>query len=560
MKTRPEALREIETHSFDVCVVGAGATGAGCALDAQTRGLRAVLVDAGDFASGTSSASTKLAHGGVRYLQQAVTEFDPGQLKVVREALRERTLMIENAPHLTHPRQFLVPCFSRFEVLYYALGLKLYDWIAGKAKLGDSRLLSRQQALAVMPTLKSDHLTGAIIYQDGQFDDARYGVTLVKTFADAGGEVANYLAVVGFEQGADGKLIAAILKDSLTERSFKVRASVFVNATGPFSDHIRSLVTPGVPSRLVLSKGVHIILPLASDVTSALLIPSTDDSRVMFAIPWLGRLLVGTTDEEVPPDQELTVTREEAEYLLRHLNRYSSRQYSTEDIVGAFSGLRPLVRAKHLQQTKQLIREHEVEVDARSGLVSILGGKWTTYRAMAEDTIDVVQKRLGRGSSCGTRHHRLAGADRYTPDHWRSLASEYRLTEATAKHLSQKFGTEASAVLAIADDNPELKLPLVASAPPIQAEIVYCARCEMAVTVEDFLARRNGLQFFSWKMAIDAAPVVAAHLARELEWSEHQEKHAIQDYVSKIERLLQAIGLRPDSTPLGHWQKHDRSD
>jgi glycerol-3-phosphate dehydrogenase len=546
MKTRPEALRQIETNSFDVCVVGAGATGAGCALDAQLRGLRTVLVDAGDFSSATSSASTKLAHGGVRYLQQAAAEFDPEQLKVVREALRERILMLENAPHLAHAREFLVPCFSRLETLYYALGLKFYDWIAGNARLGDSRLLSRQQALESLPALRGDRLSGAVVYQDGQFDDARYGVTLVKTFADAGGEVANYLAVVGFEQGADGKLIAAIVEDSLTERSFKVSASVFVNATGPFSDHIRSLVTPGVPGRLVLSKGVHILLPLAGDVTSALLIPKTDDSRVMFAIPWLGRLLVGTTDEEVSPDQELTVTRGEAEYLLRHLNRYSSIQYSKEDIVGAFSGVRPLVRAKHAQQTRQLIRQHEVQVDARSGLVSILGGKWTTYRAMAEDTIDVVQKQLGRGIPCGTRHHRLAGADGYNPDHWRSLLSEYRLTEATAKHLSEKFGTEASAVLAIADEDPELKLPLVASAPAIQAEIVYCARQEMAVTVEDLLARRIGLQFFSWTLAKEAAPVVATHLARELGWSEGEKSQALQNYVSKIERLLEAIGLRPD--------------
>jgi glycerol-3-phosphate dehydrogenase len=546
MKPRPEALREIESRTFDICVVGAGATGAGCALDAQLRGLRTVLVDAGDFASATSSASTKLVHGGVRYLQQAVVDFDPGQLKVIRPALRERILMLENAPHLAHPREFLVPCFSRFEAVYYALGLKFYDWIAGKANLGDSGTLSRQQALESMPMLKSDHLTGAVIYQDGQFDDARYGVTLVKTFADAGGEVANYLAVVGFEKGLDGTLTAAIAKDSFTGHSFNVRARAFINATGPFSDRVRSLASPNAPGRLVLSKGAHILLPLAGDVTSALLIPRTDDGRVMFAIPWLGRLLVGTTDEEIPPDQELTVTREEAEYLLRHLNRYSSLQYSKEDIVGAFSGVRPLVRAKRVQQTKQLIREHEVEVDARSGLVSILGGKWTTYRAMAEDTIDIVQKQLGRDSPCVTRHHRLAGADGYDPDHWRSLASEYGLTETTAKHLSEKFGMEASAVLAIADENPELKLPLVAGAPPIQAEIVYCARWEMAVTVEDFLARRIGFQFFSWKMAIEAAPVVAAHLAWTLEWSEHREKQAIEDYVNKINRQLQAIGLRPD--------------
>jgi glycerol-3-phosphate dehydrogenase len=545
MKTRSDALHKIESQSFDVCVIGAGATGAGCALDAQLRGLRTVLVDARDFASGSSSASTKLAHGGVRYLQQAVADFDLGQLKVVRQALRERLLMLENAPYLAHPCEFLVPCFNHFELLYYGIGLKLYDWFAGKARLGASRLLSRQQALDSLPTLKNDHLAGAVAYLDGQFDDARYAVTLVKTFVDAGGEVANYLAVDAFEKGSDAKLSAAIIKDHFTGHSFNLRARAFVNATGPFSDGIRSLAASGTPSRLVLSKGVHVLLPLSGNITSALLIPKTEDGRVIFAIPWLGRLLVGTTDQEVTVDEVLTVTRDEAEYLFRHLNRYSAKPYSIEDIVGAFAGVRPLVRAKSAQQTKNLIREHEVDIDQSSGLVSILGGKWTTYRAMAEDTIDAVQKQLeGPRRPCSTRHHALAGAEGYTPDHWKSLASEHGLSETTAQHLSEKFGTEASAVLAIAKENSDLKSPVVAGAAPIRAEVLYCARREMAVTIEDVLARRIGLQWFSWKLAIQAAPVVAEQLARELGWPDAQKSQAIRDYVSKMERLLRSIGLQ----------------
>jgi glycerol-3-phosphate dehydrogenase len=544
MKTRSDALREIESHAFDVCVIGAGATGAGCALDAQLRGLRTVLLDAGDFASGSSSASTKLVHGGVRYLQQAVAEFDLGQLKVIRQALRERILMLEVAPHLAHPCGFVVPCFSRFETFYYGVGLKLYDWFAGKARLGSSRLLSRQLALQSLPTLRSEHLAGAVVYQDGQFDDARYGVTLVKTFADSGGEVANYLAVVGFEKDTHGKLSAAIVRDRQSGRSFKLRARVFVNATGPFSDRVRMLAMPAASGRLVLSKGVHILLPLPANVTEALLIPKTEDGRVIFAIPWLGRLLVGTTDEEGTVDQDLAVSHEEAEYLLRHLNRYSAKPYAVEEIVGAFAGLRPLVRAKHSLQTKNLVREHEVEVDGATGLVSILGGKWTTYRAMAEDTIDAVQKQLeGPVKPCLTRRHRLAGADGYTADHWKSLATTYRLDQDTAQHLSEKFGTEAFAVLALAEQNPELTSLLVAGAAPIQAEVVYCARQEMAVTIEDVLARRIGLQLFSWKLAIQAAPVVAKHLARELGWPDDQKDQAIRDYVGKMERHLRAIGL-----------------
>src|SRR5580765_1965671 len=541
MKSRADALRALEFDSYDVCVIGAGATGAGCALDAQTRGFRTALVDAGDFASHSSSASTKLAHGGVRYLQQAVSEFDPGQLKVIREALRERRLMLQNAPHLAHSRHFLVPCFSRFEAFYFAIGLKLYAWLAGSMRLGKSRLLSRSEALAALPTLTRDGLMGAISYEDGQFDDARYCVSLVKTFCDAGGEVANYLELTGFEGDKRGRLASAIVKNVFTGRRFTLRAKVFVNATGPYSDALRAMANPNLPGRLILSKGVHILLPLVGDITSALLIPRTEDGRVLFAIPWLGRLLVGTTDAEVATGQALDVTQNEIDYLLRHLNRYFSVQYTVADIVSVFSGMRPLVRAKGSRETKKLIRAHEVEVDKGSGLVSILGGKWTTYRAMAEDTIDAVGTELGNSTPSKTRELRLAGGEGYTTEHWRLLASVYSLREVTARHLAEKFGNEAEAVLALTSADPKLKSPIVAAGAPILAEVVYCARSEMAVTIEDVLARRLGLQMFDWELAVAAAPTVGEFLAGEQEWSADQKVRAIQDYISKIERQKQAL-------------------
>ncbi len=541
MKSRADALRALEFDSYDVCVIGAGATGAGCALDAQTRGFRTALVDAGDFASHTSSASTKLAHGGVRYLQQAVSEFDPGQLKVIREALRERKLMLQNAPHLADSRHFLVPCFSRFEAFYFAIGLKLYDWLAGSMRLGKSRLLSRSEALAALPTLTRAGVMGAISYEDGQFDDARYCVSLVKTFGDAGGEVANYLELTGFGRDERGRLASAIVKNVFTGRSFTLRAKVFVNATGPYSDALRAIANPSMPGRLILSKGVHILLPLVGDITSALLIPRTEDGRVLFAIPWLGRLLVGTTDVEVASGQVLDVTRDEVDYLLRHLNRYFSVQYTVADIVSVFSGMRPLVRAKGSRETKKLIRAHEIEVDKGSGLVSILGGKWTTYRAMAEDTIDAVGRELGSSTPSKTRELRLAGGEGYTTEHWRLLASVYGMREVTARHLAEKFGNEAEAVLALTNEDPNLKSPIVAGGAPILAEVVYCARSEMAVTIEDVLARRFGLQMFDWELAVAAAPAVGEILAREQEWSANQKVRAIQDYISKIERQKQAL-------------------
>jgi len=456
MKIRTEVLRELARRRFDVCVIGGGATGAGCALEAQLRGLQTALVDGGDFVAASSSASTKLVHGGVRYLQQAVAELDLGQLKVVRRALHERVLVLENAPYLAHPLEILIPCHNRLETFYYGLGMKLYERMAGKASLGPSRKLSQDETCGRMPGLAAEKLAGAVVYFDGQLDDARYGVTLVETLVAAGGEAANYAKVAALEKAADGKLAAAILEDGLSGARLTVRARAFVNATGPFSDRIRSLASPGVAARLVLSRGVHILLPLEAEATSeALLVPKTEDGRVIFAIPWQGRLLVGTTDQETTLDRDLAVQQAEAVYLLSHLNRYLARPRELPEIVSAFAGIRPLVRSNHARVTKKLIRDHEVEVDQQSGLISILGGKWTTYRAMGEDTIDAVQRYLGQEVRPSlTRHHRLHGANGYRPDEWKDLVREFGLEEPCARHLAQKFGTGAAEVVLLTKADP----------------------------------------------------------------------------------------------------------
>jgi glycerol-3-phosphate dehydrogenase len=551
MRSHVEALHELASRTFDVCVIGAGATGAGCALDARLRGLQTALIDAADFGSATSSASTKLVHGGVRYLQEAVTHADLGQLSVVKHALRERVFMLRNAPHLAHRLEFIVPCFSSFEVAYYGVGMKMYEWIASRATLGPSRILSKANALNELPDLTSEHLRGAVSYWDGQFDDARYCITLVKTFANAGGEAANYLKAVDFERDTRGRLTAAVVEDQVSGNKFAIRARGFVNATGPFSDRLRSLVNPNSRKKLAPSKGVHILLPLENGISRALLIPKTEDGRVIFAIPWRGRLLVGTTDEEVQLGDELSVTHEEVDYLLRYLNQYVSKQYVREDIVAVFSGVRPLVKAGHAE-TKALARDHVIEVDEPSGLVSILGGKWTTYRYMAEQTIDALQRKLADSStngppvSCKTQQHLLAGADGYTNDYWRSLARNDALEEATARHLSEKFGTDADAVIALTKSNPGLRTPIVQGAAPMQAEIVYAIRNEMACTIEDVLARRVGMQFYSLAMAITAAPVVASHLAKEQGWSRQEEIAAVDGYVRKIRHMQEAAGIRTD--------------
>jgi glycerol-3-phosphate dehydrogenase len=422
--------------------------------------------------------------------------------------------------------------------------MKLYDWIAGTSSLGPSRILSADQSRALLPILGTNGLNRAVTYFDGQFDDARLGVTLVKSFAEAGGEVANYVRVAGFEMGRDGKLSVAAIADLVSGQKLKLQARAFVNATGPFSDGIRALARPGAPKRLVLSKGSHIILPLDPNLAAAMLIPATEDGRVIFAIPWLGRLLVGTTDEEAELNDPMVVTRGEAEFLLRHLNRYSSRPYRLDEIVSGFAGVRPLVRSRHASETRKLIRDHEVEIDGISGLISILGGKWTTYRAMAEDTIDRVQRTIGAAvGRCATTQHRLIGAEGYEARYWETLVREASISDETAHHLAGKHGTRALDILQIAKERRDLTALVVPGAPQIQVEIVHAVRHEMALTIEDVLARRIGLQYFDWRLATQAAPVVASHLARELAWTDEQKAQAIREYVDKIREMQTAIGL-----------------
>jgi glycerol-3-phosphate dehydrogenase len=545
MKRRSESLENIQANPFDVCVIGGGATGAGCALDSQLRGMNTVLLEGADFASGASSAATKIIHGGVRYLEEAVKQLDPAQYEVVNRALHERIHMLHNAPFLTRPMQFLIPCTGWFSVLYMGFGMKLYEWIAGKDSLFPSRFLSKTRTLERMPGLAPEHLIGSIAYADGQFDDARYNMALLNTYVDAGGEALNYARVVSFTKDANGRLQTVEVEDQLTKQRFTVRAQRFVNATGPRADTIRSLATPGIPTRMRLSKGAHLMLPLEVFPTrDALLIPKTDDGRVLFAVPWFDRLLIGTTEQEVTIHDELYLSQDDVEYLLRHINRYFKTTIRAEQIVSGFAGARPLVSAGGSRDTKKLARDHEVDVDVRSGLISIMGGKWTTHRAMAEDTINAVQKSLGRAATPGvTLNHPLHGSASYTPEYWQSLVRDCKLSEQTAKHLSQKFGTNATKVLRLAQDDSALAAPIVPGFAPLRAEIAYCARNEMAITIEDVLMRRTGLQFYSWRAAISAAAPTAAILAKELGWSADFERSAADEYRKKISRLIQLAGL-----------------
>lgn len=545
MFPRAEAIQRIVDTPFQVCVIGGGATGSGCALDAALRGLKTVLLEGADFGSGASSASTKLIHGGLRYLQQGFAQLDFGQFRLVKTALRERRIMMANAPHLSRTLRICVPCRSSWGVFYYRIGLKMYDWLSGKSRLSGSSFADRRASLAKMHRLRADGLQGTVSYSDGQFDDARYSLALVQSAAQSGAEVLNHASVIGFEKNQSGNVIAANVFDRISGRSFKVNARIFVNATGAMSDHVRHLASPQAEPRLQPSKGVHLLLPLPDDFgVEALLIPHTEDGRLIFAIPWMNRLLVGTTDTLCDPAGDMTVSRGEAEYLLRHLNRYVSPQFTLEEVVSATAGLRPLVRAGEFSQTKQISRDYEIETQSESGLISIMGGKWTVYRAMAEETVNTVERQLmGRVTPCRTRSFRLFGAEDEPDRLVEQLMKAYPLSLALAEHLVRKYGSLAPRVLEPSARNGGLLSPITDGALPIQAEVVYCIRQEMAASVEDVLARRLGLQFFDWSISLKAAPVVAAILAQELGWNRSTERDALDEYVTLIRNFQEKIGL-----------------
>jgi glycerol-3-phosphate dehydrogenase len=551
MLSHSQAEARIANQEFDVCVIGGGATGAGCALDSQLRGLRTVLLEGNDFASGTSSTSTKLIHGGVRYLEQAVKEFDAAEYRVVRRALHERIRMLRNGPFLSRPMEFIVPCFDWLTVGYMGLGLKMYDWVAGEAGIFNSRFLSKENTLKHLPLLKSDRLVGSVVYADGQFDDGRYNLALVKSMVEAGGEALNHARVLALEKSQQGKLCAVEVENQITGSRFSLRSKAFVNATGPWADTIRRMANPGAHPRMRVSKGIHILFSLdAHRGKSALLIPKTEDGRVLFAVPWFDRLLVGTTETEVSIDDEMIVTKNEVDYVLRHLNNYLETPLSPRQVVSGMAGMRPLVSASGAKVTSKLARDHEVELDGQSGLISIMGGKWTTYRAMSEDTIDAAQKYLGNVvSPTKTIDHPLAGSEGYSPDYWKTLVSDYVISAETAQHLAVKFGTRATALLDLTRKDPGLREFIVAGLSPIRAEIVYAAREEMAMTLDDVLSRRTGLQFLDWRAARDAAPIAAALLAQELGWSAEFQRNAVQAYRDKITRMLEVAGL-PDQQPI----------
>jgi len=495
---RTEMLDAIRAphQPWDLAVIGGGATGLGIAVDAAARGYSVALFEQSDFAKGTSSRSTKLVHGGVRYLQQ-------GNVALVIEALRERGRLLRNAPHLVSDLAFVVPSYEWWESPFYGIGLKVYDLLAGRFGFRPSSHLDIDDVLAAIPAIERDGLRGGTRYYDGQFDDARLAINLAQTAVEHGACLLNHAPVVGLRKSAAGVVTGLEVRDAETGEQLEVEARGVINATGPFTDAVRRMDRPDAAPIIAPSQGVHLVLDrsfLAGD--AAIMVPHTTDGRVMFAIPWYDVAVVGTTDtpiDDVP--LEPRARDEEIAFLLETANRYLEHDAGRGDVRSLFTGIRPLVKADESSSTAELSREHRILIDPESGLTTIAGGKWTTYRQMAEDAVDHAADLAGLAPApCVTEELPIHGSHRDTAPFGRLGF----------------YGSDAVLVQSLIDSAPEMSAPVHPDLALTRGEIVWAARKEMARTVDDVLARRSRSLLFDAAAADAAAPAVAAILAAEL--------------------------------------------
>ncbi|HTN76121.1 MAG TPA: FAD-dependent oxidoreductase [Pirellulaceae bacterium] len=509
---RDEMLGRVaaERTPWDIIVIGGGATGIGTAVDAASRGYRVLLLEQHDFGKATSSRSTKLVHGGVRYLRQ-------GNIALVREALHERGLLAKNAPHLVHDMAFVIPGYQWWEKPYYALGMQAYALLAGKLGLGQSRTLSKRETLEQLPNLKPTGLRGSVLYYDGQFDDTRLLTHLAMTAAAHDAVLLNYAPVVRFAQHASGRVDGVVFRDLESGNETTVKARVIINATGVFCDQLRRLAEPSAAQLVAPSQGIHLVFErrfLPGD--AALMVPQTRDGRVLFAIPWHGHTLVGTTDTPIEsPSLEPRALDEEVEFILATARDFLATPPTCSDILSVFAGIRPLVRPrKGGKKSSSVSRDHTIHTDP-SGIITITGGKWTTYRHMAEDVVDqaIAQAKLPE-KACVTETLRIHGYDE----------------NASAHGVLAMYGTDASGILQLLSENPALAKPLSPALPYLEAEVIWAARHEMARSVEDVLARRTRALFLNARAASVAAPRVAALLAVELQQNSAWEQSQVTEF------------------------------
>ncbi|NLR68248.1 glycerol-3-phosphate dehydrogenase/oxidase [Chitinophaga varians] len=527
---RPESiksLRSMSARTWDMIIIGGGATGLGIAMDAASRGYKTLLLEQADFAKGTSSRATKLVHGGVRYLAQ-------GDVALVREALYERGLLLHNAPHLAHNQQFIIPHYSWWQGPFYTIGLKVYDLLSGRLSLGKSKHIGKNEVTQRLPNIQAEGLKGGIVYHDGQFDDARLAVNIAQTAAENGAVLLNYCKVDGLLK-ENGKVSGVTATDLESGESFHQAARTVINATGVFVDEILQLDNPGARPMVRPSQGVHLVLDSSFlQSSSAIMIPKTSDGRVLFAVPWHNKVLLGTTDTPLEShSMEPVALEQEIDFILATAAQYLTRTPTRADVLSVFAGLRPLAAPqKDTNSTKEISRSHKIIV-APSGLITITGGKWTTFRKMAEDTVDeAIRQGNITPAKCNTKTLRIHGYQK----------------QPMAQVPLDVYGSDAAQLQALAAMRPEFAQTLHPRLPYIKAQVIWAVRQEMARTIEDTLARRTRALFLDAQAAIDMAPEVAALMAAELgkdeAWQQQQVKAfgaVAQNYLLKNVRTREQL-------------------
>ena len=502
---RKENLDRLQqVHEWDIVIIGGGATGLGAAVDAASRGYRTLLIEQYDFSKGTSSRSTKLIHGGVRYLAQ-------GNIKLVRESLKERGLLLKNAPHVCHNLSFVLPSYKWWEKWYYGIGLKLYDLLSGKLSLGKTSFLSKKQTKKLFPSISVDKLSGAILFHDGQFDDSRLAINLTQTAIEQGASAINYCRLVSLTK-TNGRINAVVIEDTISKKQYTVNCKVVINATGVYTDKIMLLDDPQHEPVITVSQGTHIVVEKHFFTgEQAMIIPATDDGRVLFAVPWHNKVVIGTTDTLLDKiNIDPIALQDEIDFIISHINRYLVTHIKRSDVKTVFAGLRPLISVKEKKGTAVLPRDHTTIV-SKSGLVTITGGKWTTYRTMGKSAVDnaVFVAKLPK-----------------KPGVTESLAIHGHTNNIDADEYLSVYGTDAIAIRQLMNNEPGLSEKIHPALPYTKACIVWAVKHEMAMTIEDVLARRTRALFLDAKAAVESAPVVASVMAKELnesmEWQEQQ--------------------------------------
>jgi len=512
-------LKKNQNELWDVLVIGGGATGLGTALDASTRGFKTLLLEQSDFAKGTSSRSTKLVHGGVRYLAQ-------GDISLVLEALHERGLLRQNAPHLVKNQKFIIPNYTWWSGPFFTIGMKVYDMMSGKLGLGSSERISKEETLKAIPNLDEKDLIGGVIYYDGQFDDSRLAINLAQSIVENDGVALNYFKVINLLKDKDELVCGVLAKDMESGEEFEIKSKSVINATGVFADDILKMNDPKAKKIIRPSQGVHIILDKSFlDSDTAIMIPKTSDGRVLFAVPWHNKVILGTTDTPLNEHSlEPQALDEEIDFILNTAAQYLKKDPTKKDVLSVFAGLRPLAAPEDSEgkETKELSRSHKLIVSL-SGLITITGGKWTTYRKMAEDTIDKAILIAGlENKDCVTKN---------MPIHGYVKQVDYD------DHM-YIYGSDRMKLLKLVKDNAVLGEKLHDRLPFLKSEVLWAVRHEMARTVEDVLARRVRALFLDARASIEMANDVALIIANELGYDDQWIKNQIKEYSTLAKSYL----------------------